>query len=244
MIDYFYKYKTKINKTKLSMECIVFDEDGLVLVEKMPGIVKKKELPGDENSSNVGYLGITGSRNPTYEGLSFAKSLIDENLNRHILLVYDDAKNHYKRMVFIHGNANGIDSVFKLPPDSYCESIGILAYGAGRMTTESCDRYILPSPLSLPRIRNTSSPYEYSGGIFISQFHDLAPWTVKNAMQRSWTIANLSDVLVAIEPGDCKGGTYATARMALAANTPVHVFGRGKGVEDLRDRGAKAIGWK
>lgn len=241
MTDCFYRYKAKINETELSMECVALEKDHIVLIDKMPRMVREKGLPGDENSSDIGYCGITGSRNPTCEGLAFAQSILDNNANYRNLRMFEEMTRRLKTTVFIHGHANGIDSIFKRSPSSYYLSIGILPCGLHRV-------------LDVPEIRHPSRIYEtdehgnfsvskYKQGIFVSQFDYEAPWSVKNAMQRSWTIANLSDVLVAIEPGNCVGGTYATVRMALTAKTPVFVFGKGKGVDDLIERGAMRIDW-
>ena len=54
----------------------------------------------------------------------------------------------------------------------------------------------------------------------VSQFRLDAPWSVFNAMQRNKTVCGLSNMLVAIDPGE-KGGTLNAAQEALRQKIPV-----------------------
>ena len=111
----------------------------------------------------------------------------------------------------VSGYARGVDMAGHVAcVEAGGHTIAVLAEGLGRFRIR-------------PELRAVTEPRDgelESHLTAVSEFEDLAPWTVWRAMQRNETICSLGRVLVAIDPGET-GGTRDAVKKAIKREMPV-----------------------
>lgn len=137
-------------------------------------------------------IGLCGARGSSDSGLELA---------RHVGRISADLG-----VALVSGYAKGVDSAGHVGAiEAGGLTIAVLAEGVGKFRLR-------------PEYSGLIDPLEQM--TIVSTFPLNARWTVINAMERNKTICSLSQVLVAIEPGE-RGGTLNAAQEALRQNSPV-----------------------